>query len=43
MMVQPTHDPNRHTRAQQFFWNDDDTLNFGIPVPDGPLPEQEQP
>lgn len=34
----PLYDPNRHTRAQYFDWNSDGTPNFGIPVPDGPLP-----
>jgi GH43 family beta-xylosidase len=32
-------DPNRHTRAQVLEWNPDGTLNFGVPVPDGPLPQ----
>ena len=31
----PLYDPNRHTRAQVFQWNDDGTPNFGIPVKDG--------
>jgi GH43 family beta-xylosidase len=30
----PLWDPNRHTRAQSFTWNEDGTPNFGIPVPD---------
>jgi beta-galactosidase len=30
----PLYDPNRHTRAQIFNWNEDGTPNFGIPVPD---------
>ncbi|GGN95461.1 glycoside hydrolase family 43 protein [Saccharibacillus kuerlensis] len=30
----PLHDPNRHTRAQIFTWNEDGTPNFGIPLPD---------
>jgi GH43 family beta-xylosidase len=34
----PLYDPNRHTRVQRFYWNADGTPNFGIPVPDGPLP-----
>jgi GH43 family beta-xylosidase len=34
----PLYDPNRHTRAQKIYWNADGTPNFGIPVPDGPLP-----
>jgi GH43 family beta-xylosidase len=32
-------DPNRHTRAQVLEWNSDGTPNFGVPVPDGPLPQ----
>ncbi|RIX59443.1 alpha-N-arabinofuranosidase [Paenibacillus nanensis] len=28
----PLYDPNRHTRAQAFTWNEDGTPNFGIPV-----------
>ena len=35
----PLYDPNRHTRAQFFSWNEDGTPNFGIPAPDGPLPD----
>lgn len=31
----PLYDPNRHTRAQIFGWNEDGTPNFGIPVKDG--------
>jgi GH43 family beta-xylosidase len=31
----PLYDPNRHTRAQVFGWNEDGTPNFGIPVADG--------
>lgn len=34
----PLYDPNRHTRAQVIHWNSDGTPNFGVPVPDGPLP-----
>jgi GH43 family beta-xylosidase len=34
----PLFDPNRHTRAQRIAWNPDGTPNFGVPVPDGPLP-----
>ena len=34
----PLYDPNRHTRVQKLYWNADGTPNFGIPVPDGPLP-----
>jgi GH43 family beta-xylosidase len=30
----PLWDPNRHTRAQVFTWNEDGTPNFGTPVPD---------
>ncbi|MFA9557901.1 family 43 glycosylhydrolase [Evansella sp. AB-rgal1] len=30
----PLHDPNRHTRAQVFTWNEDGTPNFGVPVSD---------
>lgn len=28
----PLYDPNRHTRAQAFTWNEDGTPNFGIPA-----------
>ena len=31
----PLWDPNRHTRAQVFTWNEDGTPNFGVPVADG--------
>ncbi|WP_425464246.1 glycoside hydrolase family 43 protein [Paenibacillus zeisoli] len=31
----PLYDPNRHTRAQVFGWNENGTPNFGIPVRDG--------
>ncbi|MDQ0090225.1 GH43 family beta-xylosidase [Paenibacillus anaericanus] len=31
----PLYDPNRHTRAQIFHWNEDGTPNFGIPMKDG--------
>jgi GH43 family beta-xylosidase len=34
----PLFDPNRHTRAQKLYYNADGTPNFGVPVPDGPLP-----
>jgi GH43 family beta-xylosidase len=34
----PLYDPNRHTRVQYLYWNDDGTPNFGIPVGNGPLP-----
>jgi GH43 family beta-xylosidase len=30
----PLWDPNRHTRAQVFTWNEDGTPNFGVPVAD---------
>jgi len=30
----PLWDPNRHTRAQVFTWNEDGTPNFGVPVTD---------
>ncbi len=30
----PLWDPNRHTRAQVFTWNEDGTPYFGVPVPD---------
>lgn len=30
----PLWDPNRHTRAQAFSWNEDGTPDFGKPVPD---------
>ncbi|NGZ74181.1 glycoside hydrolase family 43 protein [Saccharibacillus alkalitolerans] len=30
----PLYDPNRHTRAQIFGWNEDGTPAFGIPLPD---------
>ncbi|WP_160724400.1 glycoside hydrolase family 43 protein [Bacillus sp. USDA818B3_A] len=30
----PLWDPNRHTRAQVFTWNEDGTPNFGIPAAD---------
>lgn len=30
----PLWDPNRHTRAQVFTWNEDGTPNFGVPVKD---------
>lgn len=31
----PLYDPNRHTRVQPFYWKEDGTPDFGIPVPDG--------
>ncbi|UQZ35606.1 alpha-N-arabinofuranosidase [Paenibacillus sp. PK3_47] len=31
----PLYDPNRHTRAQVFRWNEDGTPDFGVPVRDG--------
>lgn len=30
----PLYDPNRHTRAQVFTWNEDGTPSFGVPVRD---------
>ncbi|GAA0137838.1 family 43 glycosylhydrolase [Paenibacillus sp. YSY-4.3] len=30
----PLYDPNRHTRAQIFHWNENGTPNFGEPLPD---------
>lgn len=30
----PLYDPNHHTRAQVFHWNEDGTPNFGVPVKD---------
>ncbi|XEC93567.1 family 43 glycosylhydrolase [Paenibacillus tarimensis] len=33
----PLFDPNRHTRAQAFEWNEDGTPNFGIPIADEPI------
>ncbi|MBT2288749.1 family 43 glycosylhydrolase [Paenibacillus albidus] len=30
----PLYDPNRHTRAQVFHWNEDGTPDFGVPVKD---------
>ncbi|MNN08257.1 Extracellular exo-alpha-(1-_5)-L-arabinofuranosidase precursor [compost metagenome] len=33
----PLYDPNRHTRAQVFGWNEDGTPNFGVPVKDGEI------
>ena len=32
----PLREPNRHTRAQLFTWNEDGTPNFGTPTPDHP-------
>jgi len=34
---EPLYDPNRHTRAQVFTWNEDGTPQFGYPLPDGLL------
>jgi GH43 family beta-xylosidase len=31
----PLDDPNRHTRVQQLYWNDDGTPDFGEPVANG--------
>ncbi|UFQ19148.1 MULTISPECIES: glycoside hydrolase family 43 protein [Streptomyces] len=35
----PLNDPNRHTRVQRLNWNADGTPDFGVPVPDGPVPD----
>jgi GH43 family beta-xylosidase len=37
IMGDPLNDPNRHTRAQVFSWDEDGTPNIGVPVPDEPL------
>jgi len=34
----PLRNPDRHTRVQRLNWKQDSTLDFGEPVPDGPLP-----
>lgn len=34
----PLNDPNRRTRIQKLYWNDDGTPNLGIPVADGVTP-----
>jgi hypothetical protein len=34
----PLQNPDRHTRAQPIVWRPDGTPDFGVPVPDGPLP-----
>ncbi|WP_232293187.1 family 43 glycosylhydrolase [Stigmatella aurantiaca] len=34
----PLYDPNRHTRVQKIYWNEDGTPNFGIPLADGATP-----
>jgi hypothetical protein len=39
----PLFDPNRHTRVQRLYFNDDGTPNLGIPVGNGPLPVRLQP
>jgi GH43 family beta-xylosidase len=39
----PLFDPNRHTRVQRLYWNDDSTPAFGIPVGNGPLPIRLEP
>ncbi|MFC0105412.1 family 43 glycosylhydrolase [Kibdelosporangium aridum] len=31
----PLYDPNRHTRVQRLYWNDDGTPSFGVPVGKG--------
>lgn len=31
----PLFDPNRHTRVQKLYWNEDGTPAFGVPVGDG--------
>ncbi|WP_313887889.1 family 43 glycosylhydrolase [Lentzea alba] len=31
----PLFDPNRHTRVQRLYWNDDGTPSFGVPVGKG--------
>ncbi|WP_088104886.1 glycoside hydrolase family 43 protein [Halalkalibacter urbisdiaboli] len=33
----PLYDPNRHTRAQVFTWDENGYPHFGVPVPDGKL------
>ncbi|WP_136603976.1 glycoside hydrolase family 43 protein [Paenibacillus dokdonensis] len=35
----PLYDPNRHTRAQMFTWNEDGMPDFGVPAPDAPVKE----
>jgi GH43 family beta-xylosidase len=35
--------PDRHTRAQYVEWRPDGTPDFGVPVPDGPLPSKMAP
>jgi GH43 family beta-xylosidase len=39
----PLYDPNRHTRIQRLYWNDDGSPAFGIPVGNGTLPVRLQP
>jgi GH43 family beta-xylosidase len=39
----PLFDPNRHTRVQRLYFDDDGTPNLGIPVGNGPLPVRLQP
>jgi GH43 family beta-xylosidase len=39
----PLFDPNRHTRVQRLYYNDDGTPAFGIPVGNGPLPVRLEP
>ncbi|MEC0238575.1 family 43 glycosylhydrolase [Paenibacillus dokdonensis] len=35
----PLYDPNRHTRAQMFTWNEDGMPDFGVPVQDTSVKE----
>jgi GH43 family beta-xylosidase len=39
----PLFDPNRHTRMQRLYYKADGTLDFGVPVGNGPLPERLSP
>jgi GH43 family beta-xylosidase len=34
----PLHNPDRHTRAQPISWRADGMPDFGVPLPDGPVP-----
>jgi len=36
----PLQNPDRHARAQPIAWRPDGTPDFGVPVPDGPLPRR---